>query len=79
MKRTTPTSVSDAVFLEQNGKLLLTSAAYEKNPQIGKELLKLVGKKPSKIKIFVVSTAKEKDKDWKWVKLTVSQLGKKKI
>lgn len=57
-------------------KLLLTSTAYEKNLGIGKEFLKLVGKKPSKIKVFVVSTAKKRDKDWKWVKLTVSELEK---
>jgi len=37
-------------------KLLLTSVGWRKNPQIGKEFLKLVGKKPSEIKIFVVVT-----------------------
>ncbi len=57
-------------------KLLLTSAAYVKNPEIGNEFLQLVGKKPSTIKIFLINTAKEKDKDWKWVKLTISELEK---
>lgn len=57
-------------------KLLLTSAAYVKNPEIGKELLELVNKEPSKIKVFLVSTADEKDKDWKWVKSTIKQLQK---
>jgi len=37
-------------------KLLLTSVGWRKNPQIGKEFLKLVGKKPSEIKIFLVVT-----------------------
>lgn len=37
-------------------KLLLTSVGWWKNPQIGKEFLKLVGKKPSEIRIFLVVT-----------------------
>ncbi|MBI4779498.1 Type 1 glutamine amidotransferase-like domain-containing protein [Candidatus Falkowbacteria bacterium] len=37
-------------------KLLLTSSGWWKNPQIGKEFLKLVGKKPSEIRIFLVIT-----------------------
>lgn len=37
-------------------KLLLTSAGWWKNPQIGKYFLKLVGKKPSEIRIFLVMT-----------------------
>lgn len=37
-------------------KLLLTSHGWRKNPEIGKEFLKLVGKNPSKIKVFVVVT-----------------------
>lgn len=37
-------------------KLLLTSAGWWKNPKIGKEFLKLVGKKPSEIRIFLVIT-----------------------
>jgi dipeptidase E len=35
-------------------KLLLTSAGWWKNPKIGKELVKLVGKKPADIKVFLV-------------------------
>jgi len=57
-------------------KLLLTSAGYEKNPIIGKEFLKLLNKNPSKIKVFLVTTAKRKEKDWKWVKFTLKQLEK---
>jgi len=37
-------------------KLLLTSAGWWKNPKIGKELVKLVGKKPADIKVFLVIT-----------------------
>lgn len=37
-------------------KLLLTSAGWEKNSRIGKEFLKLVNKKSSEIRIFVVVT-----------------------
>jgi len=37
-------------------KLLLTSAGWWKNPKIGKEFLKLVGKDPSEIRIFFVIT-----------------------
>jgi len=37
-------------------KLLLTSAGWWKNPKIGKEFLKLVSKKPSEIRIFLVIT-----------------------
>lgn len=37
-------------------KLLLTSAGWWKNPDIGKEFLKLVGKKPADIRIFLVIT-----------------------
>jgi dipeptidase E len=37
-------------------KLLLTSAGWWKNPKIGKEFLKLVGKKPSDIRIFLAIT-----------------------
>ncbi len=37
-------------------KLLLTSAGWGENPAIGKELLKLVNKKPAEIKIFLVIT-----------------------
>lgn len=37
-------------------KLLLTSAGWWKNPKIGEEFLKLVGKPPSEIKVFLVIT-----------------------
>lgn len=37
-------------------KLLLTSAGWWKTPKIGKEFLKLVNKKPSEIRIFLVIT-----------------------
>ena len=37
-------------------KLLLTSAGWWKNPEIGEEFLKLVKKSPSEIKIFLVIT-----------------------
>ena len=37
-------------------KLLLTSSGWWKNPQIGKEFVKLVGKKPSEIRILLVMT-----------------------
>jgi dipeptidase E len=40
-------------------KLLLTSAGWWKNPEIGKEFLKLVHKKPSEIKILLVTTPTE--------------------
>lgn len=55
-------------------KLLLTSAGYEENLEIGKEFLKLVSKEPSEIKVFLVSTAERGDEDWKWVKLTIKEL-----
>ena len=57
-------------------KLLLTSQGFEENIEIGKELLKLVGKKPSNIKVFLVSTADKNDQEWQWVKYTVKQLEK---
>jgi dipeptidase E len=37
-------------------KLLLTSAGWWKDPEIGREFLKLVGKKPADIRIFLVVT-----------------------
>lgn len=37
-------------------KLLLTSAGWWKSPAIGREFIKLVGKKPSEIRIFLVIT-----------------------
>ena len=57
-------------------KLLLTSAGYAENSKIAQRFLKLVGKKPIEIKIFLVTTATEKDKGWKWVKFTIKQLEK---
>lgn len=49
-------------------KLLLTSHGWEYNPKIAKKFLRLIGKKPAEIKIFLVTTSKKKDKDWKWVR-----------
>ncbi len=40
----------------QNMKLFLTSAGWWKNPDIGKEFIKLVGKKPSETRILLVMT-----------------------
>jgi len=57
-------------------KLILTSVGYEKSPIIGKEFLNLLNKKPSKARVFLVTTAKREDKDWKWVKFTLRQLEK---
>jgi len=37
-------------------KLLLTSVGWRRNPEIGKEFLKLIRKKPAEIKVFVVIT-----------------------
>lgn len=48
-------------------KLLLTSTGLGKNPEIGREFLDMVGKKPEKIKIFLV-TVQEKADDAKWLK-----------
>lgn len=49
-------------------KLLLTSAGWEKNPAIGKEFIKLVGKKPSEIRIFFVITPIKYPKRNKYIK-----------
>ncbi|KKP59609.1 MAG: Peptidase S51, dipeptidase E [Candidatus Magasanikbacteria bacterium GW2011_GWC2_34_16] len=49
-------------------KLLLTSAGWEKNPAIGKEFLKLVGKKSSEIRIFFVITPIKYPKRNKYIK-----------
>ena len=57
-------------------KLLLTSQGWEKNLKIKKEFLKLANKKPSKIVLFLVTTATKKDKDWKHVKFHVKELKK---
>lgn len=48
-------------------KLLLTSCGWEYNPKIAKNFLRLAKKKPAEIKIFLVTTAGKKDKDWRWV------------
>jgi dipeptidase E len=48
-------------------KLLLTSCGWEYNKNIAREFLRLAGKKPTDIKIFLVTTARKKDRDWKWV------------
>jgi len=45
-------------------KLLLTSAGWEYDISIGKEFLRLVGKKPSEIRIFfVISPLKYPNRD----------------
>ena len=59
-------------------KLLLTSCGWEYNPKIAKEFLRLARKDPAEIKIFLVTTAAKKDKDWKWVQRqikTITALG----
>ncbi len=57
-------------------KFLLTSCGWEYNPKIAKEFLRLIGKKPAEVKIFLVTTAGMKDKDWKWVKRQVKMIAK---
>lgn len=57
-------------------KLLLTSAGWERNLKIKREFLKLVNKTPSEIVVFLVNTATEKDKDWKYVKSQINELKK---
>jgi hypothetical protein len=49
-------------------KLLLTSAGWEKNLAIGKELLELVDKKPSEIKMLFVVTPLKYPKRNKYIK-----------
>ncbi len=49
-------------------KLLLTSHGWKYNPKIAKEFLRLAAKEPSEIRIFLVTTADKKSKDWKWVR-----------
>lgn len=51
----------------KNMKLLLTSTGFGKNPEIGREFLDLIGKKPNEIKVFLV-TVQEKAEDAKWLK-----------
>lgn len=48
-------------------KLLLTSAGWEENKEIGKELMKLVGMPMSKVKVFVVMTPDKHYKRNKYV------------
>ena len=57
-------------------KLLLTSCGWEYNPKIAKAFLRLAGKKPAELKIFLVTTAGKKDKDWKWVRQQVKIITK---
>lgn len=57
-------------------KLLLTSCGWEYNPKIAKEFLHLIGKKPAEIKIFLVTTAGKKDKDWKWVRGQIKMIAR---
>jgi len=57
-------------------KLLLTSCGWEYNPKIGKEFLRLIGKEPAEVKIFLVTTADKKDEDWKWVLRQVRMITK---
>jgi len=55
-------------------KLLLSSAGWEYNLKIGKEFLKLTDKEPSEIKVFLVTTATKKDREWGYVEFTVKEL-----
>lgn len=55
-------------------KLLLTSEGWEKNLTIGKEFLKLVNKKPSKIRIFFVITPLKYPKRNKYIKRLFKKL-----
>ena len=55
-------------------KLLLTSCGWEYNQKIANEFLRLIGKKPAEIKIFLVTTSMRKDKDWKWVRRQVKMI-----
>ncbi len=52
----------------KNMKLLLTSAGWWKNPEIGKEFLKLVNKNPSEIRIFFIITPTKYLKKNKYIK-----------
>ena len=55
-------------------KLLLTSEGWQKNPDIGREFLKLVNKKPSKIRILVVVTPIKYIKRNKYIKRLFKQI-----
>jgi peptidase E len=54
-------------------KLLLTSMGIQV-PIVAKTFLKLFDKKPSEIKILLVSTATKKDEEWKYVEFETSKL-----
>lgn len=55
----------------KNMKLLLTSAGWEENPEIGKEFLRLVGKPIAKVKIFAAITPDKFYKRNKYIKRTM--------
>ncbi|MBD3208363.1 MAG: hypothetical protein GF370_02840 [Candidatus Nealsonbacteria bacterium] len=55
-------------------KLLLTSNGFNNNPIIKKEFLRLVGKDPSEIVVFLVNIADRESKDWKHVELNIQEL-----
>jgi len=55
-------------------KLLLSSAGWEYNLKIGKEFLDLTDKEPSEIKVFLVTTATKKDREWGYVEFTIKEL-----
>lgn len=57
-------------------KLFLSSAGWEFNLKIGKEFLKLIDKTPSEIRVFLVTTATEEDREWGYVEFTVKELGR---
>ncbi len=57
-------------------KLLLSSAGWKWNSKISEEFLNLTDKKPSKTKVFLVTTANKKDREWEYVKFIVEQLEK---
>ena len=60
-------------------KLLLTSAGWWKNLSIGKEFIKLVGKKPSSIKVLLIITLTENITKNKYVKRQFRQFKAVKI
>jgi dipeptidase E len=55
-------------------KLLLTSVGLKGHPEIKKAFIESLGKKPSKAKVLVVSTAIEGDVHWSHVQKTVRSL-----
>lgn len=54
-------------------KLLLSSRGWEQNQKIAKKFLRLIGK-PAEAKIFLITTARKKDRDWKWVRIHIDML-----